>query len=100
MKTLKNYSSYRTINGILSSINFVCLKHSSININGVKHGCSGFWKNNDTNKIIYINTDMLPATYGNVLIRGAKDDNDYKGFINNYAKTAEGLADLAIKLTK
>lgn len=100
MKVLKNYSSYRIINGIMSNIGLVCVKHSNISINGRNHGCSGFWRNKNTDKVVYINSDMIAAPYGNVLIRSAENSNDFHGGNNNYAKSYESLAKLAMELTK
>lgn len=91
---------YRTINMLMHNAGLVAVSHSNVEVNGRKMGCTGFWKNPETNKLVYITTDMLHASYGNVLIRTAKDDHDWTGGYNNYAKTKDDLIHLAQTLTK
>lgn len=103
MTKISDYASFRSINSILSN-KFVALKHSNHKVGSFdssrKSGFSGFWKNPETEKIIYISTDMIPDRYGNVLIRTAKSDKDYTGGHNEYVSTKEDLIDMAVRLTK
>ena len=69
-------------------------KLKTININGVKRGCSGFIKKG--NNVVYISTEYSDS-YLNYLYRYAKDFKDYTGHNNQYAKTFDGLIDAIIK---
>ena len=95
MTKIANYACFRTINQILKNAGLVPVDHSNSNINGRKQGFTGFWKNPNEDKYVYVCTDMMPAPYGNVLIRSAKNEKDFTGGYNQYAKTAEGLAEIA-----
>ena len=100
MTRLSNYASFRTINQTLSNAGFVCLSHDACSVNGRREGCISFWKNPSTEKIVYVTSNMMPATYGNVMIRSAKSEKDYTGGINQYTSSKEGLVELANRITK
>jgi hypothetical protein len=63
----------------------VCYLRNII-INGDKRGCSGFITSND--KTVYVNTEVLGGGY---LYRIAKDNKDYQGGVNQYAKNIDTL---------
>lgn len=71
----------------------------NIQVNGAKKGCSGFVKNIQTNKIVYINTEK--SCYGTLndlnLYRTAKSLNDFTGGRNCWArddKIAQAVVEL------
>lgn len=58
----------------------------NIIINGDKRGCSGFIMLGD--ETVYVNTEVLCGGY---LYRKAKDNKDYRGGFNHYAKCLDSL---------
>lgn len=71
----------------------------NIIINGSKRGCSGFVKNLENNKIVYINTEKScynPLADKN-LYRLAESLTDYRGKTNNFATDID-LAKEVIKM--
>ena len=58
----------------------------NIIINGDKRGCSGFIALNKNT--VYVNTEVLGGGY---LYRKAKDNKDYQGEVNQYAKNIDSL---------
>lgn len=97
---LKSRASFRSINSYLRNCGFRPLKHSNIEVNSKKMGCCGFWEYVATGNILYVNTDMLPAPYGIILLRSAKDTSDYTGGANNYATTVEDFIYRATEIGK
>lgn len=75
------------LTAINPNLEFINLKN--VRINGVNHGCSGFVRNPETGIIVYVCTDMLnySARVYDCLYRVAKDEKDYHGGINMYAKS-------------
>ena len=71
----------------------------NISINGAKRGCSGFIKNTDNARIVYINTEKSsyePMKEKN-LLRTARDLTDYTGGYNQYA-TDDSIAAAVVRL--
>ncbi len=73
----------------------------NININGVKRGCSGFIKNPETEKIIYLTTEYVCGNCykpleNKVMFRTAKDFKDYTGGTNQWCMENE-LVDKVVK---
>lgn len=65
------------------------LKFHNIKINGRTVGCSGFLKYSNGN-ILYVNTEesCLSSLKGKILVRTAKDENDYCGGYNNHLEVS------------
>lgn len=71
------------------------------NINGMRVGCSGFVKNTENNKIVYVSTVKNcyePLSKKN-LIRVAKSLKDFSGERNQFA-TDEELASKIVELLR
>lgn len=80
--------------------NLVC-ELKNININGRKTGCSGFITNPKNNSVVYVNTE---PNFGDIgyLYRYARDNKDYSGYNNHYAKPTDAFVNavcLALKFT-
>ena len=56
-------------------------KLKNISVNGQKRGCSGFIKNNENGKILYINTESscYSPLSKKTMFRYANDFNDFSG---------------------
>jgi len=67
----------------------------NIIINGDKRGCSGFIMLGD--KAVYVNTEVLGGGY---LYRKAKDNKDFIGGVNQYAKDIDSLVNAINQLLK
>ena len=75
---------------------------------GQKRGCSGFITNTETGKVCYLSTELFfnggsgGGLWNNrnkaVVMRTAKDTNDFKGGINVFIPV-EKIVETAIKLT-
>ena len=63
----------------------------NININGVKKGCSGFIKNPQNEKIVYINTESscYQPLSDKILYRTAESLRDWTGGRNQWCKEDE-----------
>lgn len=66
----------------------------NININGSKRGCSGFIKNPETKKIVYLTTEYVCGNCykpfeNKVMYRKAKDLKDYTGGTNRWCLESE-----------
>jgi hypothetical protein len=85
---------------VLGKNGFTCVKHYAHKINGQKHGFSGFWKNNETGYFVYVSTDFMPDSYGNTLVRCAKDENDFCGGQNNWTHNKAELLQIAKAVTQ
>lgn len=73
----------------------------NININGVKRGCSGFIRNPETGKTVYIDTEFVCGNCykpleNKVMFRTAKNLKDYSGGINQWC-TENELVDKVVK---
>lgn len=66
-------------------------KLKNIRVNSSVRGCSGFIKNLENGKIVYVNTE--PSVYGpfsqKVMYRAAKDFKDYTGERNQWGELAD-----------
>lgn len=80
------------------------VKLRNIRVNESVRGCSGFVKNLQTGKIVYVNTE--PSVYGplsdKVLFRTATSFTDYTGGRNQYGliKDAQFVSDVVRELNK
>ena len=103
-KQLKPYACFRTVNTILKKTGYIPVSHSNHLVgyceNPIKSGFSGFWRDTVSGKLLYVTSDMLPATYGVILLRSAKDEKDYRGGANNYANTISQFEKIAHSLTR
>lgn len=68
----------------------------NIIINGDKRGCSGFIMRGDNT--VYVNTEVFLG--GGYLYRKAKDNKDYHGEVNQYAKDIDSLVNAINQLLK
>ena len=88
LPTLKNTVSMTKIKNQLKNLDMnLTVKLSNIRINGQLRGCSGFITNNDTQKIVYINTESACETSpfgGKILYRTASHDRDFTGGQNQW----------------
>ena len=83
---IKNYASYRSVNAHVDDI-FENVWHHNVKINGRAQGFTACYRNKATGNLCYICTDMIPESYGNMLIRSMAHEKDYTGGHNEYAKT-------------
>ena len=64
----------------------------NIIINGSKRGCSGFISNETSDITVYVNTE--PSVYlGEIMWRYARDNQDYRGGINQWAISGDDLVE-------
>lgn len=68
----------------------------NIRINSSSVGCSGFFGNLRTGRVVYINTEA--STRDNYLYRYAKNMKDYTGGHNQFADDFEELVDSVVEL--
>ena len=67
---------------------------STIKVNGMKRGCSGFVVNSKTGRTVYVNTEYCKAQNLGYLYRFCDKVGDYAGlkYRNRFARTPEELA--------
>ena len=71
----------------------------TIEVNGIKKGCSGFIRNPNTKVCVYVNTE--PPAYGGLaplMYRYADTINDYTGYRNRWANSENELVRNIVKL--
>ena len=71
----------------------------NITINGRKRGCSGFITNPKNGTVVYVNTE---GTFGDIgyLYRYARDNHDYTGYRNHFAKPDDKFVKVVIDALK
>lgn len=70
---------------------------SNVRINGHIHGCSGFLRNPETGKIVYINTDLNHGINRQAMYRTAEHLKDYTGGRNHFCDFGE-ITECAVEL--
>lgn len=86
----KVYLTTRTKNALHAYNKNYDVRLHNIEINGVKHGCSGFVFNPNTNLIIWLTTED-----NHFIVRYAKNSADYVGGINRWSESFEEMIMLA-----
>lgn len=69
----------------------------NVRINGHLHGCSGFLRNPETGKIVYISTDLNHGTNIQAMYRSAEHLKDFTGGRNNFCDFDE-ITECAVAL--
>lgn len=82
---LRGYISSRKVRSLVSGLGYELVKVSTISVNHIRRGCSGFIKDPEKGILIYFSTEPLAfQAPGQVLYRSAKDEKDYCGGSNHY----------------
>lgn len=95
--------SIKTKNLIMKKAEAHCIEVSfsgvkNIIINGIKRGCSGFVKREDTGTWVYFTTEPSCSKSCNFMHRLAESDRDYHGGHNHFAQSVDEMAEHIVKL--
>lgn len=70
---------------------------SDVEINGHVHGCSGFLRNPETGKVVYISTDLNHGTNRQAMYRTAEHLRDFTGGRNHFCDFGQ-ITERAVEL--
>lgn len=88
----------KTRNAIKRRVPGAEVQIKNVLVNGRKLGCNGFIRNPANGKTAYLDTDVLDIGGKRYLYRSVENMEDYRGGINQWAKTFEEFIDSACRL--
>ena len=87
---LRGYISSRKVRSVVGKMRYELVNVSTISVNHVRRGCSGFIKDPDKGILVYFSTEPLAFEKpGRILYRSAKNERDYVGGSNHWCDLAD-----------